>query len=246
MKSRKLLTLKRLDLTTDLRQIDLRDGRKSVVNTINTYSYIHSRKDRAFAEALTSGDFLIPDGMGIVLAGKILGIKPKPGKRIAGWDLFLYEMERLNARGGKCFFMGSSDDVLSKVQVESERRWPNVEVMTYSPPYMKEFDDATDDAIVQKINDFEPDLLWIGLSAPKQEKWVAKNAHRLKVNGPIGSIGAVFSFLAGTEKRAPEAWQKAGFEWLYRFVHDPRRLYKRYVNGNLRFAACIIGALFTK
>ena len=219
----------------------LPDG-KLLINTINAHSYNTAQKDKLFAEALINGGALIPDGASIVKACKWIGAKSKPKERIAGWDLFSMEMEKLNAKGGKCFFMGSSEKVLELVKKRAEVDYPNITVETYSPPYKPEFTAEENKAIIDSINQANPDLLWIGMTAPKQEKWAYEHWHELNIHCHTGTIGAVFDFFAGTVKRAPLWWQKHSLEWLYRLIKEPRRMWRRYIIGNALF----IWNIFTK
>ena len=208
---------------------------KLLINTINAHSYNTAQQDLLFAEALQQGDVLIPDGASIVKACRWLNAKSKPKERIAGWDLFEFEMERLNQSGGKCFFMGSSEKVLKLIKRRSKVDFPNIEVETYSPPYKPEFSKAENNAIISAINKANPDLLWIGMTAPKQEKWVYTHWNELQIHCHCGTIGAVFDFYAGTVKRAPVWWQRNSLEWCYRLLREPCRMWKRYIIGNLLF-----------
>lgn len=213
---------------------DLPDG-KLLINTINAFSYVNARKDALFAEALKNSDILIPDGISIVKVCRFIGAESQPAERIAGWDLFVYEMERTNRKGGKVMFLGSSDNVLELIRKRVGVEYPNICVDTFSPPYKDCFDKEDDEKMINAVNQSNPDLLWIGMTAPKQEKWAYTHIDRLEVNCHIGTIGAVFDFFAGTVKRAPEAWQRAGLEWLYRLVKEPRRMWRRYLLGNVQF-----------
>lgn len=233
-----------LDILETKQALNHLPDNKLMINTINAYSYTVARRDPAFAQALNDSDVLLPDGAGIVYACRLLKAKSRPKERITGWDLFTFEMERLNARGGQCFFMGCSDRTLAIIREKAAKLYPNITVETYSPPYKDAFDEKDSAAMIEAINAAQPDLLWIGMSAPKQEKWLAGNWDKLEINCHAGSIGAVFSFFAGTEKRAPEFWCRHGLEWLYRFVHNPGRLWPRYVTGNLRFAGFILSEKF--
>lgn len=227
---------------------------KLLINTINAFSYNNARKDPLFAEALTKGDVLIPDGVSIVKACGWLNKECKPKERIAGWDLFAFEMDKLNSKGQilaeqgqpkpHVMFMGSSEKVLSLIREKASEVYPNVEVDTYSPPYKPEFTDEDNNAIIEAINKVRPDLLWIGMTAPKQEKWAYKHFDRLDIDCHIGTIGAVFDFFAGTYKRAPEAWQRYGLEWLYRLLSEPKRMWRRYLIGNTVFIGHVIRELF--
>lgn len=213
---------------------DIPQGKK-LINTINAHSFNTAQKDDLFAEALKNGDYLIPDGASIVKACRWLGCKSQPKERVAGWDLFEFEMKRLNGKGGRCMFMGSSLKVLSLIVERAKVVYPRIEVVTYSPPYKPEFTDEDNCAMIKAINDAAPDLLWIGMTAPKQEKWTYSHWNELDIHCHVGTIGAVFDFFAGTYKRAPRWWQEHSLEWLYRLVKEPRRMWRRYVIGNPLF-----------
>lgn len=208
---------------------------KVLINTINAHSFNTAQKDELFAEALKNGDYLIPDGASIVKACRWLGCKSQPKERVAGWDLFEYEMERLNEKGGRCMFMGSSPKVLGLIVERAKTVYPNIEVITYSPPYKPEFNDEDNRTIIKAINEADPDLLWIGMTAPKQEKWTYSHWEELDIHCHVGTIGAVFDFFAGTYQRAPHWWQEHSLEWLYRLIKEPKRMWRRYVIGNPLF-----------
>lgn len=220
---------------------------KLLINTINAHSYNTAQKDALFAEALQKGDVLIPDGASIVKACRWLKAKSQPAERCAGWDLFTFEMQRLEelskqdikegmtARKKSVMFMGSSEKVLALIKEKAAKDYPDLEVMTYSPPYKPEFSDEDNRAIVDAINAAHPDLLWIGMTAPKQEKWTYSHWNELHINCHVGTIGAVFDFYAGTVERAPLWWQQHALEWLYRLIKEPRRMWRRYLIGNTLF-----------
>ena len=229
------MKLKDLDILTSRAELAKLPEGKLLINTINAFSYDNARKDELFSEALQKGDVLIPDGISIVKACRFLNAKSQPKERIAGWDLFEYEMGKLNRVGGKVMFLGSSDAVLNLIRQRVAEKYPKIEVDTYSPPYKPEFSDEDNEAMISAINHSNPDLLWIGMTAPKQEKWAYTHLDRLDVHCHIGTIGAVFDFFAGTVKRAPERWQRVGLEWLYRLLSEPRRMWRRYFIGNAKF-----------
>lgn len=208
---------------------------KLLINTINAHSYNTAQKDEVFAEALTRGDVLIPDGASIVKACRWLKAKSQPTERVAGWDLFVFEMEKLSNQGGCVMFMGSSEKVLSLIKEKAAKDYPRLKVVTYSPPYKPEFSNEDNLAIITAINQTNPDLLWIGMTAPKQEKWAYRHWEELNIHCHVGTIGAVFDFYAGTVKRAPLWWQRHGMEWLYRLISEPRRMWRRYLIGNTLF-----------
>ena len=212
----------------------LPDG-KLLINTINAHSFNTAKKDKLFAEALTNGDALIPDGVSIVKACKWIKAKSQPKERIAGWDLFEFEMDKLEKKGGTVMFMGSSQKVLDLIVKRAAVDYPHLKVVTYSPPYKPEFTDEDNKAIIDAINTADPDLLWIGMTAPKQEKWTYSHWKELNIHCHVGTIGAVFDFFAGTVERAPMWWQEHGLEWLYRLLKEPKRMWRRYIIGNALF-----------
>lgn len=238
-----MLELKKLDIVPNRAALAQIPVGKVLINTINAHSYNTAQKDELFAEALKKGDYLIPDGASIVKACRWLKAKSQPTERIAGWDLFSFEMERLNSQLAseqsrtkhRVMFMGSSERVLEKIREQAAREYPNLEVVTYSPPYKPEFSDEDNKAIIEAINNANPDLLWIGMTAPKQEKWAYSHWDELNIHCHVGTIGAVFDFFAGTAKRAPQWWQDHSLEWLYRLLTEPRRMWRRYVIGNPLF-----------
>lgn len=235
-----MLKLKELSLLTSRRELSSLPDGKLLINTINAHSYNTALKDSLFAEALTKGDVLIPDGASVVMACRWLKAKSQPMERIAGWDLFVHEMDRLNRKGGTCFFMGSSEKVLELIRKRAAVDYPNIKVETYSPPYKPEFSEEDNKGIIEAINKANPDLLWIGMTAPKQEKWTYTHWKELDIHCHVGTIGAVFDFFAGTVERAPLWWQEHGLEWLYRLLKEPKRMWRRYIIGNTLFLKNVV------
>lgn len=236
-----MLKLKELDIVESKEALQqILDG-KVLINTINAHSFNVAQKDELFAEALANGDYLIPDGASIIKACRMLKAKSQPKERIAGWDLFAFEMQRLERRCQKedarrrVMFMGSSEKVLARIREKAAMDYSHLEVVTYSPPYKLEFSEEDNAAIIKAINDANPDLLWIGMTAPKQEKWTYAHWNELNIHCHVGTIGAVFDFYAGTAKRAPQWWQEHSLEWLYRLCIEPKRMWRRYLLGNPLF-----------
>ena len=273
------MQLKTLDIVCSREELGRIPEGKVLINTINAHSYNVALKDADFAEALQKGDYLIPDGASIVKACRWIKAKSQPKERIAGWDLFIHEMERLSLkadaefqapssnlpdglpeggslpmgegggrgsqgslpmgeggeRGSVVMFMGSSEHVLQLIRDRCAKDYPNLRVVTYSPPYKPEFSENDNRQIIEAINQADPDLLWIGMTAPKQEKWTYRHWDALNIHCHVGTIGAVFDFYAGTVKRAPLWWQNHSLEWLYRLLKEPRRMWRRYIIGNVKF-----------
>ena len=240
-----MLRLKSLKILSGRDELARLPEGKLLINTINAHSYNTARKDALFAEALTHGDVLIPDGVSIVKACRWTKAKSQPKERVAGWDLFVFEMERLEkeseeagAKGGESktvMFMGSSQRVLDLIVKRASEVYPHLKLVAYSPPYKPKFSEEDNKAIVDAINAANPDLLWIGMTAPKQEKWTYSHWNELDIHCHVGTIGAVFDFFAGTVGRAPLWWQEHGLEWLFRLLKEPRRMWRRYIHGNMLF-----------
>ena len=207
-----------------LNKINPKPNHRLVINTLNTHSYVVAKKDIKFKEALLASDVLIPDGIGMVKAIKYLN--QKIINRITGYDLLIYSLNYLNKSNGKCFFMGSTNTVLISIKKRIIREYKNIEVGYYSPPFKSEFTNKDDKNIIDSINKFRPDILFIGMTAPKQEKWVYLNKNNLDAKA-ICSIGAVFDYYAGTVNRPSLFWREKGFEWLVRFFKNPLKLWQR-------------------
>lgn len=274
-----MFRLKDLDIFGSKAELAALPEGKLLINTINAHSYNTARKDGSFAEALTNGDVLIPDGVSIVKACRWIKAKSQPKERIAGWDLFSFEMENLERKqcgmlNVECgannssldnsqsaltdnpkfkiqnsefrspqrtvMFMGSSQKVLDLIVKRAAEVYPHLKIVTYSPPYKSEFSEEDNKAIIDAINAADPDLLWIGMTAPKQEKWTYSHWDELKIHCHVGTIGAVFDFFAGTVERAPVWWQRHGLEWLYRLLKEPKRMWRRYIIGNALFLFNVI------
>jgi N-acetylglucosaminyldiphosphoundecaprenol N-acetyl-beta-D-mannosaminyltransferase len=184
-----------------------------------------AKSDADFLKALQSSDVLLADGIGVVLAYRLLG---KSVQKMAGTDLFYYEMNRLQAIKGTCFFLGSSNETLRKIKSRATIEFPDVKIHHYSPPFATKFTDEENLQMIEAINIIQPDVLFVGMTAPKQEKWAYSIKNQLLV-GHICCIGAVFDFYAGTIKRPPQWMINFGIEWLGRLISEPKRLWKRYL-----------------
>ena len=349
--------------------LDALPDKQLLITTLNAHSYNVAIKDAAFTEALQGSDVLLADGISVVWAARLLRRVNsqqstvnsqelrKTLKKIAGEDLFYWEMNRLEttpnpqtspqpsplgegARGAKntAFFLGSTEEVLAKIKERAGVEFPNVEVHTYSPPYKPEFTEEDNRAMYAAIHAVQPDVLFVGMTAPKQEKWAMQYVvgsrqsvvgseekkkeevssrqsavgseekkeeevssrqsavgseekreevvssrqsavgseekkeeevssrqssvssqqssvssekvetidyqlpttnYQLPTNCHVCCIGAVFDFYAGTVQRAPRWMIKIHLEWFYRLIKEPRRMWKRYLIGNVKFVWAI-------
>jgi N-acetylglucosaminyldiphosphoundecaprenol N-acetyl-beta-D-mannosaminyltransferase len=195
---------------------------------LNPHSCVVAERDEAFKHAIQSADWLLPDGIGVVLASRLLGGSVKD--RVTGSDIFASIMSRLDAQGGKrIFFLGSTTGTLDLLKRRVAAEFPGVEVAgTYSPPFRDVFSPEEEDAMVRAVNAAGADVLWVGMTAPKQEKWIWRNRDRLDVRF-AAAVGAVFDFYTKATPRSSAAMQRAGLEWLPRLVRQPRRLWRRTV-----------------
>jgi len=205
---------------------------KIVVNTINPHCYCEAKKDSIYKKALTNSDILLPDGIGIVWAIKTL--RHQKIKRFSGSDLHLSLLKQLNKAGGKVFYMGSSDSTLQMIYEKIKKEYPNISVGSYPPPYKPVFTVEENIQIIDSINEFNPDILFVGMTAPKQEKWVYEHKDHINAN-VIASVGAVFDFYAGTIKRPGTFWINLGLEWLPRLLREPKRLWHRNLISTPKF-----------
>ncbi|PWD97695.1 glycosyltransferase [Marinilabilia rubra] len=203
-----------------------------VINTINAYSYVIAKKDKDFSRALRDSDVLLPDGFPITLASRLLC--KKKIQKIAGEDIFFHLLRKMNHERGRVFFLGSSDDTLAKIEARINREFPNVSSGIFSPPYKERFSELDNQRMIDAVNNFKPTVLFVGMTAPKQEKWVYHNQNHINAS-IICSIGAVFDFYAGTVKRPSKFWINLRLEWFIRLLKEPKRLWKRYLFYSPKF-----------
>lgn len=196
------------------------------INTINQYSYCLAENDLDFKNALVGSDILLPDGVGVVAAVKYL--TGQRVKKIAGADIYQYLLTQLNSSKGRCFFLGSSEETLTKITKKLKKDYPSVKAGFYSPPFKPSFTKAENQEMIAAINEFQPDVLFVGMTAPKQEKWVAEHKHLIDARITC-AIGAVFDFYAGTVERPKKIWIDLGLEWFIRLLKEPKRMWRRYI-----------------
>ncbi|MBL8327719.1 MAG: WecB/TagA/CpsF family glycosyltransferase [Rubrivivax sp.] len=221
--------------------IDSRNG-QTWLACLNPHSYIVAQQDAAFSHALHQAHWLIADGVGVVLASRWLGGAIR--ERVSGPDVFLRVNERLAQRGARVFFLGASPETLQQIVLKVRHDYPGLVVAgTYSPPYADSFTAEQDRQMIDAVNRAKPDALWIAMTAPKQEKWLAAHRHALAV--PFaGAVGAVFDFYTGRVSRSSRHFQRFGLEWLPRLLREPRRLWRRtFVSAPLFLKAVFVARL---
>lgn len=189
----------------------------------NPHSLVVAQSDGEFMRALRAFSAVVADGVGLRVAARLASIDVGP--RITGMDFFCGVMGVLNERRARVFFLGSTEHVLQALRSRLATDYPLVSVETLSPPF-GEWSAAQQAIILERIRESRPDVLWVGMTAPRQEKWIHENAADCRTP-VVGAIGAVFDYYAGTVSRAPQWICDMGFEWLYRLAGEPRRLWKR-------------------
>ena len=204
---------------------------KLLINTFSPNSYGLALSDKKFETALKNTDVLVLDGIGIALGSIIL--HGKNIKKISGQDCFDHYMAVANNKNWKVYFLGSSEQTLKKITDRVKKEYPNVITGTYSPPFKPEFSEEDNNHMVNAINAFKPDVLFVGLTAPKQEKWAYQ--HRNRVNARIiSTIGNVFDWYAGNSKRPEKIWIDLRLEWLVRIFLRPE-IFRRNTGNQLKF-----------
>jgi N-acetylglucosaminyldiphosphoundecaprenol N-acetyl-beta-D-mannosaminyltransferase len=189
------------------------------------HGVIESQRDPCLRNIHNAAGLVAPDGMPVVWLAHWLGAKHT--RRVYGPDLMRALTEVSARRGYRQFYYGGVAGVAEKLRDELLKRHPRLQVVgTMCPPF-RPLSDAEDEAIVAAINRADPDIVWVGLSTPKQEYWMAEHRTRIKAPVIIG-VGAAFDFLAGAKRQAPPWMQRNGLEWLFRLLSEPRRLWRRY------------------
>ena len=208
-----------------LEAVSLDGSGTTVVNCLNPHSFVKALDDADFRTALERSDVLLPDGEGLCMS--LRRWKGVNVKKIAGDDLHRYLLELLSKKNGKVFYMGSTETVLGRIKERLGREYPSIEVRTLSPSFCEVLPEDESENIIRETTAFRPDVLFVSMTAPKQEKWVERHKALLPHVRVIASIGAVFDFYAGTVKRAPKWAVKLKLEWLFRLVKEPRRMWER-------------------
>ena len=211
-------------------------GERQYVCVTGVHGVMESQRDPDLLAIHNRSGMTTPDGMPMVWAGKASGADWM--SRVYGPDLMLGVLAEGEKQGWSSFFYGGAADVPAELVSRLRERFPDMQVAgTYSPPFRPLTDEEVDE-VAALINDSGADLVWVGLSTPKQERWMAEFRPRLDAPVLFG-VGAAFDFHAGRVSQAPSWMQNAGLEWLYRLIKEPRRLWKRYLSNNPRFLMAV-------
>jgi exopolysaccharide biosynthesis WecB/TagA/CpsF family protein len=228
-----------VDMAMTLRAIEgwiaRREPHYICVTTV--HGVMESQRDENLRRIHNAAGLVTPDGMPLVWLSRLMGFRHV--ERVYGPDLMLALCERSTAKGYRQFFYGGGPGVAEKLAVRLQSRFPGLKVAgTCSPPF-RPLTAEEDRAVVERINAAQPDIVWVGISTPKQERWMAEHVGRLSAPVLVG-VGAAFDFQAGLKRQAPRWMQKSGLEWLFRLLMEPRRLWRRYLLNNPWFLWLIL------
>ena len=210
---------------------NLLDIKGDYICVSNVHTTVTSYEDASYCAVQNGGLMAIPDGGPLSTVGRRRGCKNMA--RTTGPSL-MGEIFKISAKKGyRHYFYGSKQETLELLEKKLKENYPGIKIAgMYSPPF-RPLTEEEDKAVIERINEANPDFVWIGLGAPKQEKWMA--AHQGKIDGLMLGVGAGFDYYAENIKRAPMWMQKHNLEWVYRLVQDPKRLFKRYWSTNTKF-----------
>ena len=190
-----------------------------------------------FRTVVNSAALLVPDGISLVIIARAR--KYNVSKRITGSDLMWDACGRAEMRGYRMFFYGDSDDTLDQLKLKLRENFPDLIIAgTHSPPF-RPLTPEEDEQEIKMINDSGADIIWVGLGLPKQEEWIYHHRDRLNVPVAVG-VGAAFKFTSGRVKRAPAWVGDNGFEWLWRLIQEPKRVWKRVLIDGPHFIFCVV------
>lgn len=207
------------------------------VHLCNAFTLSLAGRDPELRRQLNTSDLNLPDGMPLIWIGRRLGLVHLNG-RVYGPDLMLAAMDRGRELGIRHMLYGSTDEVLTKLEIELRRRLPGVDIVGCDAPPFRDLSAEEELALEQRLADLRPDIVWVGLGTPKQDKFVYNFRHRVPT--AFVGVGAAFDFISGTKRQAPLWLQDHGLEWAYRLAQEPRRLGSRYLVHNARFVAGVL------
>ena len=235
----------RYDLSETMEQMSsaIEEGRKLRIAVTPVNCLLWARKNRELNAIYNSADIVTADGVPVVWASRLLS-SPIKG-RVTGLDL-LPAFSAISARKKfSFFFLGAAEGVAEKLAGKLKNDYPGLDIAgTWSPPYREQFSDEENREMIDRVNSSGADVLWVSLTAPKQDLWIAQHFEKLNVSVTVG-VGAAFDVVAGNIQRAPYWMQRNGLEWLYRLLKEPGRLSKRYLVEAPQFIPLIIKQLIT-
>ena len=200
------------------------EPQSKTVCVANVHMLMEAYWNPDFGTVLKNADLVTPDGMPLVWMMRKLGAISQ--ERVAGLDLFVAVCELAQKLEVSLFFVGSQKEILSLMKKRLKREFPKLKISAMEPLPFRPLTETEDKALIKKINDSGAGLVFVSLGCPKQEKWIAQ--HKDRINAVMVGLGGAFPVYAGIQKRAPRLMRNLGFEWLYRLLQEPRRLYRRY------------------
>jgi N-acetylglucosaminyldiphosphoundecaprenol N-acetyl-beta-D-mannosaminyltransferase len=211
--------------------------RREYVSLVNPHSVMQCRRDFEMKRAIQRCAVTLPDGVGITLGARLLEYGSH--RKVPGPELMLHFCDKGREHGLRHYFFGGADGVAGRLAENLARRFPGLAIAGCCTPPFGEVSAEEDERMVAAINAARPDIVWVGLGAPKQEKWMARRLGRVEAPAMIG-VGAAFDFHSGNRPWCPEPVRRMGLEWAYRLWHEPRRLWRRNLDS-FRFLAAIAG-----
>jgi len=210
----------------------IKQKKKAYVCIAPVSTIVDCQKDEEYLKIVNQADMVTPDGMPLVWLAKLSGLHNV--QRTYGPDLMLAFSEFSQQKGYKHFFYGGTPQTCQLLEEKLRERFPQLKIAgTYAPPFQSTLMNE-EEQIIEKINQSQPDVLWVGLGSPKQDYWMVQHRQQLNVPVMVG-VGAAFDFISGVKKQAPWWMQKCGLEWFFRLCCEPKRLWKRYAIGNFQF-----------
>lgn len=210
---------------------NLKDLSGDYICVTNVHTTVTAYENKEYLKVQNGGLMAIPDGGPLSSVGRKRGyqsMKRTTGPGLMG-EIFKISVEK----GYRHYFYGSTKETLKLLKSCLENQYPGIQIVgMYSPPF-RSLTKVENDSIIEQINQTDPDFVWVGLGAPKQEVWMAE--HQGKVKGLMLGVGAGFDYFAGKLQRAPKWMQKRNLEWVYRLWQEPKRLFRRYLHTNLKF-----------
>jgi N-acetylglucosaminyldiphosphoundecaprenol N-acetyl-beta-D-mannosaminyltransferase len=217
----------------DVCRVALERRQNLTIGVVNAAKLVKMRHDPLLRDSVLGADMVLADGMSVVWASRVLR-RPLP-ERVAGIDLFTELLKQAERLGGSVYFLGAKQDVLARMLEQIALKHPRLKLAGSRDGYFRPEEEP---AVAEAIRRSGADYLFVAMTSPMKEKFLARWGAKLDVRVCHG-VGGSFDVLAGEVQRAPERWQRLGMEWLYRVVQEPRRLWRRYLVTNVMFLALL-------
>ncbi|MBT8101272.1 MAG: WecB/TagA/CpsF family glycosyltransferase [Gammaproteobacteria bacterium] len=227
-----------MDQALDAIDAAIQAKQRLMIGVVNAAKIVNMRKNKELWDDVSGSDLVLADGMSVVHASRIL--RAALPERVAGIDLMTGILERGNHAGYRVYCLGATEEVSQTVEKRFRESYPGVQIVGRRNGY---FNDDEEEAIAQDIAKRDVDVLFVAITSPKKERFMAKFSDQLNTT-VVHGVGGSFDVVAGKVERAPDVWQRMGLEWLYRVKQEPGRLWKRYLVTNLAFMRMVGAAWF--